>query len=99
MRYEQPLPSILINLTRYSALLPLQAGSDESSPTSGGKVFIFEYSENARKWTKVETVSAVVEPVHDIAFAPTAGRSYHILAIASKDLHILHLKQPLPVGK
>lgn len=72
--------------------LPLKAGSDDSSQSSGGKVFIFEYSENVRRWTKTDTLATITDPVHDIAFAPNVGRSYHILAIASKGVHIFNLK-------
>lgn len=44
-----------------------------------------------RKWTKVETIVAVTDPVHDVAFAPNLGRSYHLLSIASKELKIISL--------
>uniref|UniRef100_A0A182YIG3 PX domain-containing protein kinase-like protein n=2 Tax=Anopheles stephensi TaxID=30069 RepID=A0A182YIG3_ANOST len=70
----------------------IAAGSDDSSQSTGGKVFIFEYSENARRWAKTETINSITEPVHDIAFAPNVGRSYHILAVASKDVQIFNLK-------
>jgi len=43
----------------------------------------------------VETLGLVTDPVHDIAFAPNLGRSYHLLAIASKDLKIVNLS---PLG-
>ena len=45
-----------------------------------------------RKWTKVETIMAVTDAVRDVAFAPNLGRSYHMLAIASKDVRIVTLK-------
>ena len=52
--------------------------------------------DNSRRWLKVETHSAATsEPVHDIAFAPNLGRSYHVLAIASKELKIISMK---PLG-
>jgi len=70
----------------------IAVGSDDPNPSSGGKVFIYEFSANTRKWTKVETLVTVTEPVHDIAFAPNLGRSYHILGIASKDVTIVTLK-------
>uniref|UniRef100_A0A0K8TT61 Putative nuclear pore complex component sc seh1 n=1 Tax=Tabanus bromius TaxID=304241 RepID=A0A0K8TT61_TABBR len=70
----------------------IAAGSDETSSSSGGKVFLYEYSENVRKWAKVDTINSITEPVHDIAFAPNIGRTYHILAVAGKDVSILHLK-------
>ena len=38
------------------------------------------------------------EPVHDVAFAPNFGRSYHLLAIASRDVKIVSLK-PVTPGK
>ena len=46
----------------------------------------------ARKWFKVEVISNVLEPVRDVAFSPNLGRSYHMLAVASKDVHIFSLK-------
>ncbi|XP_015589497.1 nucleoporin SEH1-A [Cephus cinctus] len=70
----------------------LAVGSDDSNTSNGGKVFIYEYSENSRRWTKTETLSNVVDPVHDIAFAPNLGRSFHTLAIATKDVRIITLK-------
>ena len=53
--------------------------------------FIFVFA-LCRKWIKVETLSMVQHPVHDIQFAPNVGRSYHLLAIASKELYIFTLK-------
>lgn len=66
----------------------IAAGSDVAG--NEPKVFVFEYSDN-RKWTKTETIN-VTEPVHDIAFAPNVGRSYHMLAVASKDVSIFNIK-------
>jgi len=78
----------------------LAVGSDESnsSNSSQGKVSVYEYSENNRRWHRVETFNNVNDPVHDIAFAPNIGRSYHVLAIGSKDLRIFTLK-PLQDAK
>ena len=45
-----------------------------------------------RKWSKVETIMTITEPVRDVAFAPNLGRSYHMLAIASKDVKVITLK-------
>ncbi|XP_057360005.1 nucleoporin SEH1 isoform X2 [Manis pentadactyla] len=50
----------------------------------------------SRKYAKAETLMTVTDPVHDIAFAPNLGRSFHILAIATKDVRIFTLK---PVRK
>ncbi|XP_017883043.1 nucleoporin SEH1-A isoform X2 [Ceratina calcarata] len=70
----------------------IAVGSDDQNPSSGGKVFIYEYSEGSRRWARTETLSSVTDPVHDIAFAPNLGRSFHTLAIASKDVRIITLK-------
>ncbi|XP_043277376.1 nucleoporin SEH1-A [Venturia canescens] len=70
----------------------IAVGSDDSSSSGGGKVFIYEYSENSRRWAKTETLSNVVDPVHDIAFASNLGRRFHTLAIATKDVRIMTLK-------
>ena len=69
----------------------IAVGSDDTNPSSGGKVFIYEYSESSRRWAKTETL-AIVDPVHDIAFAPNLGRSFHTLAVATKDVRIISLK-------
>jgi len=47
---------------------------------------------DVRKWFKVEVINTVSEPVRDVAFSPNLGRSYHMLAVASKDVHIFSLK-------
>lgn len=44
-----------------------------------------------RKYGKAETLMTVTDPVHDIAFAPNLGRSFHVLAIATKDVRIFKL--------
>ncbi|XP_021343804.1 nucleoporin SEH1-like [Mizuhopecten yessoensis] len=69
----------------------IAVGSDDASPSGGGKVQIYEYNDKTRKWVKVETINIVTDPVHDIAFAPNLGRSYHLLAVASKDLKVISL--------
>ncbi|XP_026320870.1 nucleoporin SEH1 [Hyposmocoma kahamanoa] len=60
-----------------------------------GKVFIYEYSEASRRWTRTDCLSSVQEPVNDIAFAPNLGRSFHLLAVATKDVRIIKI-EPLP---
>ncbi|PSN33997.1 Nucleoporin seh1-B [Blattella germanica] len=71
----------------FSRLHPpmLAVGSDDANPANGSKVFIYEYSENTRRWTKTETLSNVTDAVHDLTFAPNLGRSYHLLAIATNN--------------
>ncbi|XP_069813905.1 nucleoporin SEH1 isoform X1 [Dendropsophus ebraccatus] len=70
----------------------IAVGSDDSSPNIMGKVQIYEYNENTRKYVKAETFMTVTDPVHDLAFAPNLGRSFHILAVASKDVRIFTMK-------
>uniref|UniRef100_A0A671P8M3 SEH1 like nucleoporin n=1 Tax=Sinocyclocheilus anshuiensis TaxID=1608454 RepID=A0A671P8M3_9TELE len=69
----------------------IAVGSDDSNVTYGGKVQIYEYNEVTRKYAKAETVMTVTDAVHDIAFAPNLGRSFHVLAIATKDVRIFKL--------
>jgi len=92
-----PLSCISWNQTVARFHPPMIAvGSDSESGNGGSKVFVFEYHDGSRRWLKVETpYSGTTEPVHDIAFAPNLGRSYHVLAIASKELKILSMK---PMG-
>ncbi|CAG9766553.1 unnamed protein product [Ceutorhynchus assimilis] len=68
----------------------IAVGSDEPHTTPGGKVFIYEYSENSRKWNKLETLN-ITEPVHDVAFSPNLGRVFHILGVATNNVRIINL--------
>ncbi|KAK3927545.1 Nucleoporin SEH1 [Frankliniella fusca] len=83
----------------FSRLHPpmIAVGSDDNNPANGSKVAIYEYG--GIRWTKTESLASVGinEPVHDIAFAPNLGRSYHLLAIATKDVRIVTLG-PSPEG-
>ncbi|KAM9415983.1 nucleoporin SEH1 isoform 4-T17 [Salvelinus alpinus] len=69
----------------------IAVGSDDSNTAYSGKVHIYEYIENTRKYAKAENLMTVTDPVHDIAFAPNLGRSFHVLAIATKDVCIFKL--------
>ncbi|XP_063830894.1 nucleoporin SEH1 [Ostrinia nubilalis] len=83
----------------------LAVGSDEPNTTNAaasvqtdkstacnGKVFIYEYSEGARRWTRTDCLSSAAEPVNDIAFAPNLGRAFHLLAVATKDVRIIKIE-------
>lgn len=70
----------------------LAVGSDDTSATLTEKVMIYEYSDTNRRWLKMDAISFMSDPVHDIAFAPNIGRSYSVLAVASKELKIVTLK-------
>lgn len=41
----------------------------------------------------VEVIESIVDPVHDVSFAPNIGRSFHLLGVASKDVRILLIKE------
>ncbi|XP_072168675.1 nucleoporin SEH1-like [Diadema setosum] len=69
----------------------IAVGSDSSDPSGGGKVQIYEYKESERKWLKIETLNVITQAVHDLAFAPNLGRSYHMLAIATREIRIMTL--------
>ncbi|CAK1584944.1 unnamed protein product [Parnassius mnemosyne] len=84
----------------------LAVGSDEPNVSNSssnqaekvgcnGKVFIYEYAETSRRWTRTDCMSSVMEPVNDLAFAPNLGRSFHLLAVATKDVRIIKI-EPLP---
>ncbi|XP_041984563.1 nucleoporin SEH1 [Aricia agestis] len=91
------------SLSRMNSNPPMLAvGSDEPNTTNtsqdktcNGKVFIYEYSEASRRWTRTDCLSSVLEPVNDLAFAPNLGRSFHLLAVATKDVRIIKI-DPLP---
>ena len=50
-------------------------GTDDTGAVSSGRIQIFEYSEEARKWHNLQNIVGVAfDPVHDVAFAPNIGR-------------------------
>ncbi|KAK2162204.1 hypothetical protein LSH36_102g09008 [Paralvinella palmiformis] len=69
----------------------IAVGSDDTNQSTGSKVMIYEYSDNTRTWTRT-CECPVSDTVRDVAFAPNLGRSYHILAVAAKDVLIFTLK-------
>ncbi|XP_035225824.1 nucleoporin SEH1-like, partial [Stegodyphus dumicola] len=87
---KHPCSSISWNLSRMHPPM-IAVGIDESQQTAGGKVVLCEYNENSRRWLRVETLP-VNDPVYDIAFAPNLGRSYNLLAVATKNLQIFIVK-------
>uniref|UniRef100_A0A1I8PTX8 Nucleoporin SEH1 n=1 Tax=Stomoxys calcitrans TaxID=35570 RepID=A0A1I8PTX8_STOCA len=87
-----PLSCLSWNTSMYMMSSQLLAAGSDETATATGKVFIFAYSENARKCIKVDTINDITDPVTDLAFAPNAGRSFHMLAVASKDLYIVNIR-------
>jgi len=46
---------------------------------------IWEYNENYRRWQHVESLVGHKDGIHDVSWAPSMGRSYHLIATGSKD--------------
>eukprot|EP01120_Amphizonella_sp_Union-15-10_P017471 TRINITY_DN9706_c0_g1_i1.p1 TRINITY_DN9706_c0_g1~~TRINITY_DN9706_c0_g1_i1.p1 ORF type:complete len:326 (+),score=58.38 TRINITY_DN9706_c0_g1_i1:45-1022(+) len=46
---------------------------------------VWEYNEQQRKWILLLELSGHTNTINDIAWAPNIGRSYHLIATASKD--------------
>ena len=62
-------------------------------------MFVYEYNEASRRWIRIEAVSTVTEAVHDIAFAPNIGRSYHVLVrLGLVSLYVAALIRFMAVG-
>lgn len=75
----------------------IAVGCDEPASGTcekGGRVLLFEYGEAARRWARSECAGGVLEPVNDLAFAPNLGRSFHLLAVATRDVRVLRLEPP-----
>ena len=85
--------SVTWNPSLFRGNCPMIAiGSDDSSPTVGSKILIYELNEHGRDWQKIWT--GVDELVFDIAFAPNNGRSFDLLGVAtSKDVKIISISQ------
>lgn len=64
--------------SRFSDPMIVVCGSDPS-------VKIYQYMDAYRTWEQVETLSAHVDTVRDVAWAPNMGRSFELIATASKD--------------
>ncbi|CAK8671113.1 unnamed protein product [Clavelina lepadiformis] len=79
---------------RYHAPM-LAVGCDDPSNSTGGKVFIFEFSYALRDWVKIKMIMTITDPVNNIAFAPNMGKKHHVLAIASEKLYIYNLNPRL----
>lgn len=56
---------------------------------------LWEYNEHTRRWQEAEFVAGSErqhdDAIHGIAWAPNLGRSYHLLATASKGAPLLSL--------
>lgn len=77
----------------------LAVGSDDCHATggaapaapSGPRVLVYGMQESGQ-FTQVAAMATITSPVHDLAFAPNPGRSFHTLAVAADELRIVTLR-------
>ena len=77
--------------TCYNLPILLALGSDETN-TSTDKLVVFEFNENNRTFIKIDKSDICTQPIRSLAFAPSVGKLYHTLAIASKALSVVTIK-------
>ncbi|KAI5693323.1 hypothetical protein M8J75_013813 [Diaphorina citri] len=87
LQHEVACPTLASCLTLHPPMIAV--GSDDPNPSSGSKAVILEYKS---RWTKTECLPQIIDPVHDISFAPNLGRSFHLLALATKNVKVVKLK-------
>ena len=68
----------------------IAVGSDDSKSVNA-KVYLFEYFEQSHKWICSETINGIDEPVFDISFAPNLGKSFQLLAVATKHVTVIKI--------
>lgn len=79
----------------------LAVGFDDQNCPQGSRVVILQNLTRMRKWNRIDCTTqaqenpfnVISEPVHDLAFAPRLGRSYDLLAVATKDVKLYTLCQ------
>lgn len=74
--------------TCFNLPILLAISSDESTNPTADKLSIFEYNDNNRAYSRIEKLAVCTEPIKSIAFAPSIGKLYHVLAIASRSLYV-----------
>jgi len=55
---------------------------------SQGSARVWEYVENGKRWHMVADLEGHKDSVHDVAWAPHMGRSFHLIATACKDQRV-----------
>lgn len=49
---------------------------------------VFKFNDIARTWTVIETLTGHTDTVHGVAWAPSIGKSFQMIATACKDKHV-----------
>lgn len=73
----------------------IAVGTCESSAkdTPRGEVRLYEYDDHKHEWVFRDVIAKTHScQVHDVAFAPNPGRSFHTIAIASSNLQVVDFK-------
>lgn len=72
----------------------IAVGTAESSAKgTQGDVKLYQFDESKNEWVAGDIVAKTYNSqVHDVAFAPNPGRSFHTLAIAAAELQIIDFK-------
>jgi len=98
--YEAPDP---MNLAVWHLLEEFEAAKKDcfclswnSSPfdppmlvvASENSVKVWEYNQKFQKWQAVVELEGHEDNVHDVAWAPNMGRTYHLIATACKDQYV-----------
>ena len=60
---------------------------------------IYRQDEGSRQWQAIESLPGHNDVVHDVSWAPTLGRSYHLVATACKDNRVRIFKLRGDPGK
>ncbi|KAM7542179.1 hypothetical protein Aperf_G00000010586 [Anoplocephala perfoliata] len=65
------------------------ASQESTASSNHGKLILLEYNENSRRWSLVQDIVDIKDPIYDVAFAPSMGQSFQVLAVGSESLLIL----------
>ncbi|VEL22797.1 unnamed protein product [Protopolystoma xenopodis] len=81
-----------LHLVGSSSILFAPVNTAPATTTGMARLVLYEYREPRRHWDLVEEVCQIGAPVHDLAFAPHMGQSYHSLAVgASNQVCVLRI--------
>jgi nucleoporin SEH1 len=59
-------------------------------------VKVWGYNNSYRRWQVVAELAGHLDAIHDVSWAPNMGRSYHLIATASKDRTVRVWKLRMP---
>jgi len=71
----------------------LVVGNCKPNSANSPPVLIFELGDGQRIWERVEAITNIDGPVHDVAFAPNMGQSSHTFAVAADRLYVFYIKE------